>query len=66
MASPLICPRPPLFRFTHFASSVGRDVHHGDGTQALLLREPRALYVSLHRYGSVSNPPSSPPSPTPH
>lgn len=27
------------------------DVHHGDGTEELLLNEPRALVISVHRFG---------------
>src|SRR5437763_1779133 len=26
------------------------DVHHGNGTQEMFWRDPRVLYVSLHRY----------------
>lgn len=29
---------------------VDWDVHHGNGTQAAFVRDPRVLYVSLHRY----------------
>lgn len=29
---------------------VDWDVHHGDGTQAILENDPRVLYISLHRF----------------
>jgi len=30
---------------------VDFDVHHGNGTQAMLWEEPRALFVSIHQWG---------------
>ena len=29
------------------------DVHHGNGTQDIFLRNPRVIYVSLHQYGFI-------------
>lgn len=29
------------------------DCHHGNGTQEIFFRDPRVLFVSLHRYGGI-------------
>jgi acetoin utilization deacetylase AcuC-like enzyme len=38
-----------MYAFHADTALYGRDVHHGNGIQEILYKDPQVLYISLHR-----------------